>query len=560
MCGELGLRQFGDGVVVGSSPRVRGTPGSPRPSPPNPAVHPRVCGELGGARECAPAGDGSSPRVRGTPNRPSRHAAANRFIPACAGNSTGRSGRAPHRAVHPRVCGELVVAHTANLRGNGSSPRVRGTRRRCATSRPGRRFIPACAGNSGRSTGCRQAAPVHPRVCGELMRAFRPAAIACGSSPRVRGTLAPDCRPLLHNRFIPACAGNSRPPLRPPLSGRRFIPACAGNSGAPRRRRRRRSVHPRVCGELSCSWRCGLRRRRFIPACAGNSFRRIPARYASAVHPRVCGELPAHRRGGAQRRRFIPACAGNSPERATSATADAGSSPRVRGTRRAARRPQAAPPVHPRVCGELLGHVGERRLLHRFIPACAGNSGVDRRNVPVPPVHPRVCGELYEGEVEDIAAFGSSPRVRGTRPSPARPPTTSRFIPACAGNSGQRGAPARRSAVHPRVCGELEPAKWAQGGQAGSSPRVRGTRAALRPRRGRHRFIPACAGNSFCERTRGKSASVHPRVCGELELFASRFRALLGSSPRVRGTQRQRQRLLLRFIPACAGNSLGESI
>jgi len=50
-----------------------------------------------------------------------------RFIPACAGNGIGPSIRNTKATVHPRVCGERALAATAPLVGCGSSPRVRGT-------------------------------------------------------------------------------------------------------------------------------------------------------------------------------------------------------------------------------------------------------------------------------------------------------------------------------------------------------------------------------------------------------------------------------------------------
>ena len=194
------------------------------------------------------------------------------------------------------------------------------------------RFIPACAGNSSSRWPSRCCSSVHPRVCGELPKAAQHFA--------------------RRNRFIPACAGNSRsasnsdrgihgssPRVRgtPPVPFRqgralRFIPACAGNSeavGMPRSDGGGSS--PRVRGTQQ-----ERERRnpfdRFIPACAGNSVAWTPGRSLAAVHPRVCGELPVPH--------AFPAVV-------------AGSSPRVRGTRRHS--PRAYPCM-------------------RFIPACAGNS------------------------------------------------------------------------------------------------------------------------------------------------------------------------------------------
>ena len=91
----------------------------------------------------------------------------------------------------------------------------------------------------------------------------------------------------------------------------------------------------------------------------------------------------------------------------------------------------------------------------------------------------------------------------------------------------------------------------------GSSPRVRGTPDDVAAGRRRHRFIPACAGNSCMASLSALLMAVHPRVCGELFGESDYVVDDDGSSPRVRGTlggilSNQQQR---RFIPACAGNS-----
>ena len=132
----------------------------------------------------------------------------------------------------------------------------------------------------------------------------------------------------------------------------------------------------------------------------------------------------------------------------------------------------------------------------RFIPACAGNTFPDISHNSRPAVHPRVCGEHNNEGYDFSRQPGSSPRVRGTLSLCQNVIPVSRFIPACAGNtvSGQRSNVG--NAVHPRVCGEHFEAGAASGFYPGSSPRVRGTHRSRRCRRGRGRFIPACAGNT----------------------------------------------------------------
>ena len=495
MCGELAevpveiveLRRF--------IPACAGNSFCPAPSRSRPPVHPRVCGELyrllRGIRDWI----GSSPRVRGTLRGIQAAGLRVRFIPACAGNSArGEQQSCPHHGSSPRVRGTLLERHPRH--GN-------------------RRFIPACAGNSATRRLTVWCTPVHPRVCGELVKIALDPDSDTGSSPRVRGTLRRCWRRCAFRRFIPACAGNS---TRTPAE------AVIHCGSSPRVRGTRSQGHDRVDV------------RRFIPACAGNSAQGCRGVQQTAVHPRVCGELAL-------------------VDDATAA--GGGSSPRVRGTHR-------LPPIQPSA--------------RRFIPACAGNSARAPQASGLPTVHPRVCGELRIHRIWLSNKAGSSPRVRGTHHAVARIPRHVRFIPACAGNSPASPASPAPHPVHPRVCGELASAKTWQHTADGSSPRVRGTPRRSRSGIGPppvhprvcgelpdvrppvgvpRRFIPACAGNSARGGPRRRPAPVHPRVCGELLRVGGRLVARHGSSPRVRGTPR----LLAddqadhRFIPACAGNS-----
>ncbi len=113
-----------------------------------------------------------------------------------------------------------------------------------------------------------------------------------------------------------------------------------------------------------------------------------------------------------------------------------------------------------------------------------------------------------------------------------------------------------RKPVHPRVCGEHNVWVYVSASSFGSSPRVRGTSSAMTTPAGSPRFIPACAGNIWIMRDHRVTRAVHPRVCGEhfgQHEFGGCGR---GSSPRVRGTcdHTGSPLQLRRFIPACAGN------
>ena len=108
------------------------------------------------------------------------------------------------------------------------------------------------------------------------------------------------------------------------------------------------------------------------------------------------------------------------------------------------------------------------------------------------------------------------------------------------------------------MCGEQP---WSLGtalGMLGSPPRVRGTED-LRRQGGGHRGItPACAGNSKLYHQCNRNSRDHPRVCGEQRNLLRSFPFVRGSPPRVRGTEPvpTLAEKITRITPACAGNRL----
>ena len=174
------------------------------------SVHPRGCGEhcVFIVTRRVPAG--SSPRVRGTLSTAAVTFCFGRFIPAGAGNTRLPNAGYPRQPVHPRGCGEHHVARGVAQYGDGSSPRVRGTRAIIQFLMQQARFIPAGAGNTEVLGQRIPEYTVHPRGCGEHNEAARIGFKPAGSSPRVRGTPLARCRRIRHRRFIPAGAGNTR--------------------------------------------------------------------------------------------------------------------------------------------------------------------------------------------------------------------------------------------------------------------------------------------------------------------------------------------------------------
>ena len=91
----------------------------------------------------------------------------------------------------------------------------------------------------------------------------------------------------------------------------------------------------------------------------------------------------------------------------------------------------------------------------------------------------------------------------------------------------------------------------------GSSPHARGTRGRQVPRHVVIRFIPACAGNALPSDTRNGQMPVHPRMRGERSFVLGPVLEHVGSSPHARGTLSSvlPAKPPPRFIPACAGNA-----
>ena len=126
--------------------------------------------------------------------------------------------------------------------------------------------------------------------------------------------------------------------------------------------------------------------------------------------------------------------------------------------------------------------------------------------------------------------------MRGTRKSGRGVFWPAGIIPAYAGNTAPWWRVPASPRDHPRVCGEHVTPWRDSEAILGSSPRMRGTHFQPNANNKRGGIIPAYAGNTL-----GLSISIvdtqdHPRVCGEHVRSFSGMEGHLGSSPRMRGT------------------------
>ena len=253
-------------------------------------------------------------------------------------------------------------------------------------------IIPAYAGN----TGCPSVRPCvrwdHPRVCGEHFNAVRNATSPQGSSPRMRGTLQLDIQLCGAGGIIPAYAGNTATCRCIVMNSRDHPRVCGEHCHKIFRQFHKPGSSPRMRGTPRAADRMpfdiGI-----IPAYAGNTLNTPDLLDVRRDHPRVCGEHPF--RSGVH-------------------AAVRGSSPRMRGTPAARAAATAA---------------------HWIIPAYAGNTPTFPWSTTVARDHPRVCGEHCSNCLIFHRMAGSSPRMRGTHFAKKRPKTPRGIIPAYAGNT-----------------------------------------------------------------------------------------------------------------------------
>ncbi len=152
------------------------------------AVYPRWRGEHGHLQRIFLDRGGLSPLARGTQFLGFDKKIGLRFIPAGAGNTTGKMKRLSAISVYPRWRGEHPDSQPACSNRFGLSPLARGTRSGDACLSDCVRFIPAGAGNTISSV-CRKAAgTVYPRWRGEHAWLTLSLMASFGLSPLARGT------------------------------------------------------------------------------------------------------------------------------------------------------------------------------------------------------------------------------------------------------------------------------------------------------------------------------------------------------------------------------------
>ena len=114
---------------------------------------------------------------------------------------------------HPRSRGVYIRDHFAKFGEDGSSPLARGLPLEALRVRFGARIIPARAGFTVDRPGRAGQAPDHPRSRGVYPISPGHQPVVTGSSPLARGLLARNPQYVRRNRIIPARAGFTAIPM-----------------------------------------------------------------------------------------------------------------------------------------------------------------------------------------------------------------------------------------------------------------------------------------------------------------------------------------------------------
>ena len=170
-----------------------------------------------------------------------------------------------------------------------------------------------------------------------------------------------------------------------------------------------------------------------------------------------------------------------------------GSSPRVRGSRKASQAPCSKAGIIPAGAGE------PRKRTRRDDPTWD---------------HPRGCGGADSPTRRSFSVLGSSPRVRGSHGAAWEARQDVGIIPAGAGEPNP--ILERHIAIrdHPRGCGGAMKKAQSIWMQQGSSPRVRGSRSDVSAHHAFRGIIPAGAGEPTIQNRAPLLPADHPRGCG----------------------------------------------
>ena len=232
--------------------------------------HPRSRGEYARPRRTPIGSLGSSPLSRGIHSVSSGLLPVLGIIPALAGNTRAAGVQSPLPGDHPRSRGEYAHFQYASSRSSGSSPLSRGILLVVVHGVVHERIIPALAGNTTSMSTGTYSTTDHPRSRGEYENSLLPVQHYPGSSPLSRGIRGHGDPGYGPGGIIPALAGNTRA-WRKPIFIAPDHPRSRGEYSDPRSRiLRPLGSSPLSRGILESALNAWLLPR-IIPALAGNT-------------------------------------------------------------------------------------------------------------------------------------------------------------------------------------------------------------------------------------------------------------------------------------------------
>ena len=193
---------------------------------------------------------------------------------------------------------------------DGLSPRVRGNHRIEVAAALHDRSIPACAGEPCRCMPRSLLVGVYPRVCGGTWPMWSLYPPQYGLSPRVRGNHFLQALCVSHCGSIPACAGEPHCPYTSVCPLGVYPRVCGGTNVSLSARTNGKGLSPRVRGNHSLT-DGDTYWYRSIPACAGEPLPRVFLDLPMWVYPRVCGGTAMTWRWRSSGRGLSPRVRGN---------------------------------------------------------------------------------------------------------------------------------------------------------------------------------------------------------------------------------------------------------
>ena len=374
------------------------------------SVYPRACGGTSTARSSLLKQRGLSPRVRGNPPEPLAMILLLRSIPARAGEPAKRSASRRPSWVYPRACGGTRVSTVTSLSPYGLSPRVRGNQELLAQGSGSHGSIPARAGEPSSTLYHFQVDSVYPRACGGTPCPCGTGWPQRGLSPRVRGNRDDGDNLATLTRSIPARAGEPPWPVPTWCCIWVYPRACGGTMPRVMQISASSGLSPRVRGNPLHRAIYGLHDRS-IPARAGEPASCGTTKNRASVYPRACGGTTSSSTRLNSAPGLSPRVRGN-PVQGDLAVAEQRSIPARAGEPPAGSCRPDRRRVYPRACGGTLALASRRKSRRGLSPRVRGNRGLGAAVRPPGGSIPARAGEP-SSPAEPAPHAGVYPRACG---------------------------------------------------------------------------------------------------------------------------------------------------